>query len=276
MGKQPKPELPDEDQIEALLSQFKPHPSPRFERMMRGAPWIEATSPSTSGASRSWLPRRKYAWAMTAGLLVVFLLAVLFIPSVRAIARQIINSFIFAPTNQLNVQVTLSNPNELFNYTDPQNFPLGVEEARKEAGFEVKQLSSLPEGLALVGARFDRQYYSVTLLYAGPDYQLLLTQRPLGNGTDVFSIGSEAQVKLVMIGTVQAEFVTGGWRAVSTQPAPGNGTPSTTVNISAVWDESLPQSTLRWQQDGYAYELRSLGEGGLAESELINLANGLQ
>ena len=270
--KMPNHHIPDEEELEAMLGRIKPKPGTRFSDKMSSAPWF---SDALTGETRKRKSTRRYVWGTFAFVVVLLFLAIVFIPSVRVIARQIIYSFIYNPTNQLEVQVTLASPGDLYNYSDPANFSLSVDNAQREAGFNLKQLTSISEGLKLVGARYDAKVYSVTQLYEGVDFQLFLTQRPLGHGSDVFTIGSDAQVKLVMVGDVQAEYVTGGWEAVSTQPAP-DSTPISMVNISAVWDDSLPQSTLRWQSDGIVYELRSLGEGGLSQSDLINLANGLK
>ena len=273
MEKTPLTKVPDESQIEAMLSEIKPLPSTRLGSMLRGAPWQKTIHARKQG---TWKPTHRLAWGLAGFVVVALFLSVLFIPSVRGIARQIIYNYLIAPSNQLEVQVTLASPADLYNFSDPANFPLSVQEVQQEAGFSLKQLTNLPEGLSFIGSRFDQKYYSVTMLYEGLDYQLFLTQRPQGNGSDVFGIGSDAKVKLVKVGESQAEFVTGGWAAVSTQPVAPQTTPGSTVSIQAIWDNSLPQATLRWQAGGYICELRSLGEGGLSESELIILANGLK
>jgi hypothetical protein len=199
-----------------------------------------------------------------------------FIPSIRAAASQIIHLFLPSPSNQLEVQVTLTNPGDLYDFSNPANFPLSVKEAQQQAGFGVKEISILPEGLSFIGSRVDTRYNAVTLLYHANDYTLFLTQRPLGKSQDVFSIGDSAYVNLVKIGVIHGEFVEGGWKAISTQPSPGNQTPSSSITINAVWDNDLHQSTLRWQDDGIVYELRSSGDGRPSQSELILLANELK
>jgi hypothetical protein len=92
----------------------------------------------------------------------------------------------------------------------------------------------------------------------------------------VFSIGESALIKLVNIGDFQGEYVDGGWKVISTQPASENQTPTSSVNINAIWDNELPQSTLRWQLNGIVYELRSVGDGRPPQSELIIMANELK
>jgi hypothetical protein len=215
-------------------------------------------------------------WGLAALGLACAIVLVIIIPSARVAASQIIHLFLPEPSNQLNVQVTLTSLGDLVYFSDPANFPLSITEAQQLAGFGVKEISLLPEGLAFIGSRYDPSYNAVTLLYEANDYKLFLTQRPLGNREDVFSIGESANVRNVKIGSSDGEFVEGGWKAVSTQPASENQAPANTMNIYAIWDNKMSQSTLRWQAGGIVYELRSNGEGGPSQSELINLANELK
>jgi hypothetical protein len=269
-------EIPDEEKIEELLGNFQPSPSLRFHKMMQKAPW------ELKGTARRLIYLRnkrnstKYLWGVAGALLLVLVLGIAFVPPIQVIARQIMYSFISAPSNQIEVQVTLTNPDDLYHYSNPDNFPLAVAEAQKQANFLIKQLSQVPEGMALIGARFDQTSSAVILFYQGDSTQLYLTQRLIGNGQDIFSIGESSSVKNVLVGDTQAELVTGGWKATSTQPADGTSNPPNSVNITATWDDNLPQSTLRWQIDGVAYELRSVGENRPSEDEFIALANGLK
>ena len=276
MKSPPDKNPPDENEIEGLLSRFKPVPSSRFYRRMKAATWRNLTFAPNSVPHARWMPAPRLIWGLAILLMILLAGAIGLIPPIRAIARQIIYSFISAPSNQIEVQVTLTSPGDLFNYTRPSNFPLSLDEAQSLAGFQAKQILPLPERLRLVGARYDPGYHALILLYQSDQFTLFLTQRPLGNSQDVFSIGQEATVQMVMIGDVQGEFVRGGWKVVSTQTAPGSQTPESPVNITAVWDNALPQSTLRWQAGGMAYEIRAVGEDGPSQSDLINWANELK
>lgn len=276
MDKTTGAEIPGDPKIEVLLAKFQPSPSSRFYKMMQTAPWEPQGSAIKPSNQRNKHNSTKLIWGVACGLLLVLILGIAFVPPIQVIARQIMYSFILAPSNQIEVQVTLSYPEDLYHYSNPENFPLTVGEAQKQVNFEIKQISQVPEGMTLIGARFDQTYSAVILFYQGDSTQLYLTQRQIGNGQDVFSIGESSSVINVMIGETQAELVTGGWKAISTQPADGTGSPSNSVNITAAWDDNLPQSTLRWQKDGFAYELRSVGENRPSEDVLIEIANGLK
>jgi hypothetical protein len=276
MDRMTNSDRPDEEKIEELLGQFQPVPSSRFEKMMQSAPW------KTRKSTLVWniLPKRcistKLARGLVGALILILILGIAFVPPIQVIARQIMYTFMLAPSNQIEVQVTTTYPEDVYHFSNPENFPLTVDEAQTRADFQIKELSNVPEGFNLIGARFDQTYDAVILLYQGSSSSLFLTERQIGNGADVFSIGESATVKNVMIGDVQGELVNGGWKAVSTQPANGTSVALNSVNITAIWDNTLPQSTLRWQKDGFTYELRSVGDIQFAEAELIALANGLK
>lgn len=267
---------PDESRIERLLSSFKPQPTHRFYKKMSAAPWQKSILATPTGISSYRKPSRRFVWGLAGLFVIIIILSVATVPPVRAIARQIFFSFIHAPSNQLEAEITLTRPGDSLDFSDPANFTLSVDEVRQKAGFVVKQISTLPAGLSLIGSRFDSSYNTVTLLYLADTYKLFLTQRSLGNSQDVFSIGASANVELVKIGDIQGEFVKGGWKVTSVQPTSVSQTQATGVDVHAIWDNDLPQYTLRWQAAGIAYELRTLGEGAPAQSGLIFLANELK
>ena len=272
----PNPDTPDDIQIIELLGRFAPIPSARFDENMEKAPWIMTTSKEKARLFRSTIPARKWVLVITILIALLIFFGYSFFPSVRAVARQIIYSFISEQSDQIDVQATLSTPGDLFHFSDPANFPLTIQEIHEKAGFDVIEIMELPVGLKKVGSRFDSSYNAVTTLYQGNNFNLFLTQRPVGSGKDVFSIGSTAQVDLVKIGDQEGEFVRGGWKAISAQRITKTISPGNQTNINAVWDNYLPQYTLRWQAEGFIHELRTIGEGSPSQSGLIALANGLK
>jgi hypothetical protein len=267
--------IPDELKIEQLLSDFKPQPSSRYINRMRSAPWQRREFSKSSSHTKNGVLQLKPGWVLALIIIVLAIITLSFIPSVRVAADQFIHFFLPASSNQLEVQVTPANPLDLMDVSNPSTFSLNVDEVQQQAGYSVKQISS-PSAPAFIGARYEDSYNAVLLLYKGEGYTLLVTQRPLGNNQDVFSVGSSAHVEFVTVGSVQAEYVVGGWKAVSTPSSNGTPVPPGTVNLSAVWDDNLPQFTLRWQESGFAYELRSNGENSPSQSQLINLSNGLK
>jgi hypothetical protein len=276
MENNPIQNQPDDKEIEEILSEFAPKPTSRFYINMSDAPWQRRIPHEVLYSSTNIKHNRRLIWGLAVLVLVCAIILISIIPSARVAASQIIHLFLPAPSNQLDVQVTLTSPGDLVDFSDPTNFPLSFTEVQQLANFRVKEISLLPESLSFIGSRYDPRYNAVTLLYKANDYKIFLTQRPLGNSEDVFSIGASAIVKTVKVGNNDGEFVMGGWKAVSTQPVSDNKTPTSTVNIYAVWDNELSQSTLRWQSGDIVYELRSNGEGSPSQPDLINLANELK
>ncbi len=273
MADHPDQIFPDEGKLEQLFQRFEPHPSPRFYAKMASAPWLNQSPQSNKNAQHGISQNRRLIWAAAALFLVTVILTIVFVPSVRVAADQIIHLFLPQPSNQLEVQVELASPGDIPDFSDPANFSLTLQDAQQHASIPLKSLPYF-NNLAFIGARYDPSYDTVTMLYRANEYDLFLIQRPSTKGQDVFTIGADAQVELVKIGAVQGEYVTGGWKAVSTQPAPVSNTPA--VQVIAVWDDSLPLSILRWVANGVVYELRCNGSGCPAQPDLILLANELQ
>jgi hypothetical protein len=267
--------LPEEE-IKRLLGQFKPHPSTRYHQRIAIAPWMDG-SPSRLQGKRIFL---KDYQKIVFGLMIVVLLMLVsvlaFVPSARVTADQVIHFFLPTSSNQIKVQVTPMSSTTILDFSNPANFPLSISEVRGQVKFNLREIQTLPENLTFIGARYEQSYDAVILFYTCNDYKLFLTQRPAGSGQDVFSIGEGANIEMVLVGDHPAEFVQGGWKALSTQSiSSGNQTPGI-VELNAVWDNTVLQSTLRWQADGMVYEIRTFGSKNPPQSDLIEWANGLK
>ena len=269
-------ETPENDQIIDMLGKFSPIPSARFNKKLEQAPWIKTTSKEKKQILFFLKPSRRWLFSLAFLIVLIAFIGLSFYPPVQAVARQIIYSFMAESSDQIKIQATLPAADDLFHFSDPTNFPLSNQAAHDQAGFKVKEIINLPVGVHQVGSRFESSYGAVVTLYQGSGYDLFLTQRKIGNGEDIFSIGSTARVDHVIIGEHEGEFVMGGWKAISNQTITDTITSDNQTSINAVWDNNLPQYTLRWQADGFIYELRSVGESSPSQSELIVLANGLK
>lgn len=268
--------IPDDGEIEIILSGFNPKPSQIFYSRIEKTPWRQKSSRLYLSRYNSLVPMRSWLLGIAAMMIVIFLVSLAFIPSVRAVARQVFYSFISSSSRQIELQITPSDPSRLYHDSDPSNFLLTIPEVQNQAGFKVKQITGLAEDFKLVGARFEPEYNAVIILYQGNNYKLFLSQRPSGAGEDVFSIGPDTPVSLIQIGDNQGEFVVGGWKAISTQAISNTNVTPPQTSITATWDEHLPQYTLRWKSEGFSNEIRSIGEGSPSQSDLIDLANRLK
>lgn len=268
--------IPDEEELESMLRRFQAVPSKRFYDHISSAPWMFKTQSTKPLSRNTSISMRKLVFGLAILLMLFFVGLYALLPSIRVAANQVIHFFLPATSNRLEVKITPSSIASTLDFTNPANFPLSITEAHDLARFELKELGSLPANLTFIGARYERSYNAVIILYAGTGYKLIFTQRPVGEGQDVFSIGENAMVEHVEVGNNPAEYVVGGWKAVSTQPVMDSTQSPGSIKIEAKWDNSLPQTTLRWQSYGMVYEVRSSGIQIPSQSELIEWANGLK
>ncbi len=257
-----KNDLPSDEQIENLLRSIQPKPSSRLYQRLAKPPWQSKPGLLKSG---QW----RFAVLLLACLLVTSLMIS---PPLRAMARNWITYFL--PDRRDSIQVSLGDlgPQELFQYAAPENFPDTIEQASHRAGFTVRLPGTLLPKMSFVGARYEENSSTVVLLYKGAGYNLFLSERPIDAGQEYFTIGASAVVEEVSIDGIRGEYVSGGWVKQSDLTT---ALPDTTQNLPVQWDTSLPQHTLRWQLEGFAYQLRSTGSLSPQKSELITLAEAL-
>jgi hypothetical protein len=256
-------EPPSIQNIESLLGYLKPNPSPRFNQRLQKAPWKHH--------HRSLMIRR-WGFAMLV-ILCSFLVAWVIFPPLQTMARSWI--LYFWPDRQDQMQVSLAdiNPQDLFQYASPENFPFSISQVANLAGFPVKQPTSCLPGMEFVGGRYEAATKTVVMLYQGAGYNLFLSQRPIEAGQEYFSIGASAEVQEVSIGDIPGEYVTGGWVTITGTSVIEQ---AALEDLQVAWDANLPQYTLRWQYQGYAYQLRSTGSHGPQKFELITLAQDIR
>ena len=256
-----------EEEITKLFKVFKPHPSKDFFRRMENAPW--AASRKTGSRFESFL-RRLFGFGGPSSLpgfrvalasfaiLLVIVLVTLASPSLQAVAQQLLQFIIPAPTDELTLKVTVQQPGTQEPLNAAERYPLTVNQAEEAAGYPISVITKLPQGLTLAGARYNPELQAVSLLYMGAGQTLVFTQRPIGEIIEFTTVGASAPVEIVSVHGLAAEFVTGGWIVTGTNdriqstPAPG-----TQVNLGVYWDPSLPQYILRWQEGNTQYEFLS-------------------
>ncbi len=256
-----------EEEITTLFNVFKPRPSKDFYRRMESAPWstprktinrFETFLRRLFGVGNpSPLPGLRVALA-TFAILLVIVIVTLASPSLQAVAQQLLQFIIPAPTDELTLQMTVQQPGTQEPLNAVERYPLTLTQAEETAGYSVSVISKLPQGLTLAGARYNPDLQAVSLLYTGAGQTLLFTQRPVGEINEFTTVGASAPVEIVSVHGLPAEFVTGGWKVTDTNdriqstPAPG-----TQVSLGVYWDPSLPQYILRWQEGNTQYEILS-------------------
>ncbi len=256
----PNPEYED---IENLIRHLRPIPSKGFYQRMENTPWRK-----TSGYS--WYQR----WGFVVAVMSFIILAGLMMyPPFQVMARNWISYFLPSTQDHVELSIDQLDHQQLFQYASPDNFPYSVNQITGLAGFTVSQPESLLPGMELIGCRYEAGTQTIVMLYQGAGYNLFLSQRPIAAGQEYFSIGASALVEPVWIGEIEGEYVSGGWVSQSSQPTPKIKPPA---ELLLQWDNSLPQHTLRWQFQNYAYQLRSTGSTSPQKADLISLAAGIR
>ena len=264
---------PDEEQIAQLLGQMRPQPSANFQHRMQSAPWFAGAQHKPISPWLQFI--HHYRMAVTIIILALAMASLLTISPLQGIARQVWDFFMPGQEDELTVHVAVTTPAEIYNFATVENFPLSIQEAEQQAGFSIRQPEELPPGAILVGARYEADYQAVIQLYQGERYNLFLCQRNLAGGQDYFNVGASAQIQELTIWTIPAEYVEGGWVVTGTlQTTPQAD--AIQVTLQAVWDPDLEQYTLRWQDDGYAFELRSTGIHAPKLDELVAIARSMK
>jgi hypothetical protein len=275
---------PDEERLIALLQGMRPHPTGRYYQRMASAPWRSAPVSSSRIARIVTYQASRTLLAVAALIFFLTITMVLAVPSLSAVARQLMRFFIPNPSDNMVLQVTVPSPGDAQVFGSEGYFSLTLSEVEKLAGYDVKEIllpeagSPLPR-LVFSGAHYDPGLEMVTLRYSIESDSLFFSQHPSGNIEEYSSIGAGAPVETVRVRGVEGEYVRGGWRSEPSSGHPARQTPppGTQVSLDITWDPALPQRILRWQEDHVYYEiLISAGLGRKMQMEkeaLINLAN---
>jgi len=268
---------PDEERLAALMGAFQPRPGARFHQKMAGAPWQralrrEARPVALIGRLRQGLRSRPLI--AVAVILAATLVGLAASPAMRAAAQNLIKFFLPAASDQIAVTVTVPPPHEQRISGPWEAYTATLEEAQAALGFRPLQLGGAYQPWPYVD--YDLQLGSITQVYRSGETYLLVTQRRLGQVAEYSSVGASAPVEAVTVRGHPGEFVRGGWRV---EPSSGQtlatGAPGAPIQVEALWDPDLPQRLLRWQEDGYVFEILSTHGPALTQEELITIAAGL-
>lgn len=160
---------------------------------------------------------------------------------------------------QLTRQPTVVNPTP-----DPANMreaDMSIDEVQQLAGFKVRVPTWIPDTIEFYGASFDKEKNIVRISY----YSLLFTQEQnsFSDSCELCGvIGPDATVKKVSINGVYGEYVFGVWELSDNGP---------------VWKTTPLLTTLRWQENGMAFEFLYMGPiGSLTVEEMIKIAESVK
>lgn len=265
---------PNAEQIESMLKRIRPIPGKEFYLRMETAPWKQA---SIGRKSRwTWLGNMDLNARLAAASLAVLLLAIaslIFMPSVRATAQNLLRFLMPAPEDAITIPVMIPYPDDSNVFDTPAAFDHSLEEAQRQVEYPLKDITLLMDGLRFNGAHYDPQLQKVTLRYTSGEFNLFFSQRPLGTIEEYSKIGASAPVEMVKVRGVDGEYVRGGWKILS----PGyqvleTAPPGEQVFVEATWDATLPQNMLRWSEGGFLYELITTGNPEIDRSDILDIA----
>lgn len=199
---------------------------------------------------------RRTALAALALTMAFSLLA--FTPQGRALAQGILQFFTRAETDTLPTQPTYETISE-----SPR--VLNAAAAEGQAGFDVLEPAFLPEGFAFQGASYTAEINTVIQQfgYAPEDIRLSVQQQPFTTLKDCDLcglVGATAPVEIVRVRNVTGEYVEGVWELTDAGP---------------VWRNDPYLKTLRWQEEGMAFEMIFMGME-LSKADLLVIAESMK
>lgn len=149
---------------------------------------------------------------------------------------------------------------------------MSVEEAEAQVGFRGLRLSE-EDAFHFIpaGATVEPKYQRLTLVYNAPDEGMLQSgvtidkwpaTIPMNPSDLTDAVGPSAVVKTVALRGTTGEYVVGVWHLSDNGP---------------IWESYPNVSKVRWQEDGYWYELGMFtSDGSQTMEELIAIADGMK
>jgi hypothetical protein len=212
---------------------------------------------------------RTRRFALAGAMIVALLAAALLTPQGRALSQSILQFFSQADDTTIPVPpppVAAGEPGLSAPTVEPPAPLISVAEAEAQVGFDVAELSFVPDGLDYLGARLYGDTVSVE--YQTPDYagHLIIMQSQSGFlQSEWDSVPADAVVP-VKIGELDGEFTKGTFVVYAGDEA-------------ATWEPEARMLRLRWVQDGVWIEMTKTGYAEaidyLDQAGLIELAESL-
>ncbi len=214
----------------------------------------------------------------TAICMLLILVTIFSFPSIETLAQRIAQLFQEQAKELMTVVFVTPEAGQVHG---PENLasPISISEAEALAGFDVKEPEmALPEGFVFRGAGYlpereiDGLWYppSVGLAYDFCDIEgcrprgyepLYITMYPWA--ADLSSLPQQLRaihgpvygVEFAQVRGVTGEYVRGWWDGIPLMPDFDDAEGMPTGEVSAIWNPELPFQVLRWQEDGFVFEV---------------------
>ena len=271
-----KPNLlnpPHENKMEELLAKIQPVPGPEFHQKMARAPWraaktgLVAENITPQGDKMNTTRPRRLARLGYAALVLIALFTLAFVsPQGRAFAQSILELFNRAESKERPLPLG-QNRDPSFATAEPPAQFTSVAEAEKSAGFDVKELPSVPQGFEFFGAMTGGGGVSIQYQAQGNGGQLVINQSTAGFMQSEWDQAPEDAITQVKVGELDAEIVQGTFVVYAGETV-------------AKWYPDAPILRLRWIEDGIWFEMAKFGNVEsityLDQNGLIALAESLK
>jgi hypothetical protein len=202
-------------------------------------------------------------------LAILALLATAFItPQGRAFAQDLLQFFRRAESNVLPLPVEqVAATDDPSAPTAPPPAPLvSVAEAEKTAGFDARELPSVPSGFRFAGAMANAGGISIQYDAQGGGGALLINESVHGFMQSEWDRAPAESISSAKVGGLEAEFVQGAYVVY----------PNAT---NAEWNRDAAALRLRWIEDGIWFEMAKFGDVEsityLDQAEMIALAGSM-
>lgn len=262
--------IPDEKQIEKLLEDLPPQISRRLDQRLSNAPWMgpitnEGEKMNSTQSRPRYTPRVAFATLMILALLSLALAT----PQGRAFAQELLQLFRRAESHTLPLpQGAGPVPEDDSVPTAAPPAPIvSVAEAETTAGFDAKELPSVPKGFVFAGAMATPGGISIQYEAQGGGGALIINESTEGFMQSEWDQAPVEAISQVQVGDLDAEIVKGGYVVY----------PGETV---ARWNPDAAIVRLRWISDGIWFEMAKFGGvesiSYLDQNAMINLAENMQ
>ena len=283
--------IPETDEIEGLLRTYRPTPGQALYEQVATNTWMKSKANKRYGTNfhlPGFIKKINLRWAL--GLIATLLMVVMFMaftPQGRSFAQAISRYFQINPSDHATEVLSLT-PMPTNDPGYPYNlYTLDAAQAEALAGFEVKELTGLPEGWIFNGSSYDPELQQVKLFYSLPSANNTPSQRmeaiylyvsqQKGEFEDfIWGECPTGTISKVQVNNWPAELSDGSVWVTYTEPTPG---------ITREWtcERADPGATmvLRWKETTLKYQIsvdQFFADESvmLGQSDLINLAENMQ
>jgi len=261
----------------ATVANATPPAGESFRRTLRASLEAEAAQTMEEGRLRAIQHRGKGADAkrlypilrLAFGLSVVAAtLAFVFVtPRGRSLAQSALRFFVRTESVTFPLEPSqMTTPDPSVPTAQPPAPLISIAEAERQAGFDVAELSFVPDGLNYLGARVYDDDVTVEYEAQSGGGSLIIRQSPEGFVQSRWDEIPDQAIVPVEIGELDGEFAQGTFVAYP-------------EDTTATWNPDVPIMRVRWVEDGIWFEMTKFGDveamAYLDQARLTELAAGM-